>query len=241
MTILAIRPGQRTAAASHEDPPSRPQLRTELFLVSHDESTGLPHIDKGRLENGLAAAVLLDLWLSEHIAIGWRYDARYGPWQPDPGRITLLKETPTGDPLLDSALELLARTASLRIRDFIRAFRATGGLYERIRGDMTAHGLLRVTHRRRFLFFTQEVYRPRPEYPVRARARLRYLVTHRRRVPGNQEQYAPALAGLVTALGLTSYLYPPEMSATALHQKLSNLVYGLPDPTVRDVTSAVLG
>jgi hypothetical protein len=55
------------------------------------------------------------------------------------------------------------------------------------------------------------------------------------------EQYAPALAGLVAALGLTPYLYPPDMSATALHQRLSDLVYGLPDLTIRDVTTAVAG
>jgi hypothetical protein len=82
-----------------------------------------------------------------------------------------------------------------------------------------------------------------PEYSVRARARVRHLATRRRRVIGKHkpEQYALALAGLVTALGLTPYLYPPDMSATALHQKLSDLVYGLQDPTIRDVTTAVAG
>jgi hypothetical protein len=76
-----------------------------------------------------------------------------------------------------------------------------------------------------------------------ARVRVRHLVTRRRRVIGmhEPEQYAPALAGLVTTLGLTRNLYPPDMSATALHQKLTDLVYDLPEPTIRDVTTAVVG
>lgn len=77
-----------------------------MVLIAHDDTTGRLRLSKKQLERGLAAAILLEPWLGEHITIGWRYDARYGPWQPDPRRITILTDTLTGDRLLDSALAL---------------------------------------------------------------------------------------------------------------------------------------
>ena len=140
MTVHAIHPASRTDDFRLRalflpniayDRNAQPPLRAELFLLAHDETTGRLLIDKKRLEIGLAAAILLELWLLEYIVIGYRYDARNGPWQPEPGRITILKDTETGDPLIDSAIRLLQRMGAPRIEDFIRAYTEPGGLYER--------------------------------------------------------------------------------------------------------------
>jgi hypothetical protein len=227
-----------TTDHANEDEPS---LRAQLFLIAHDDETGRLYLGKKRLEYGLAAAILLELWFSEYVAIGWRYDARYGPWQPEAGRITLLKDTPTGDPLIDSAVALLQRMSAPRIRDFIRAYTELGGLYERVRGDMTATGLLKVTTKRRF-FFNTEVYEPvHSEYPVRARTKVRYLLTWPRRVDrnGRPDQQVPALTGLVVALGLTRRLYLPETVRATLREKLNEFMSALPDPAIRDVANAI--
>jgi hypothetical protein len=220
----------------------RPPLRAELFLIAHDEATGRRCLDKKRLEAGLAAAILLELWLAEYVAIGWRYDARHGPWQKDPGRLTILNDTPTGDPLTDSAVALLKRMGAPRIHDFIRAYTEGGGLYERVRGDMTATGLLRTTLRRRRFFQRAEVHVPaRPEFPVRARAQVRYLLTWPRRVDSDVETdpYVFALTALVVALGLTSRLVLPEAVSQRLRDKLSEFMSALLDPTIRDVATVI--
>jgi hypothetical protein len=227
---------------SQFDRAAQPPLRAELFLLAHDDETGRLHLSKRQLETGLAATVLTELWMDEHIAIGWRYDARTGPWHADPGRITVLTETATGDPLLDSALDLLSRLSAPRIHDFIQAFTRSGGLYEKVRGDMTASGVLRTSIRRR-LFSRREVYTATdPELPVRIRARIRRLVTETTVVPIDRNrpaQYLPALAGLVTALGLTRNLSSSDITARTLHTELNRLVNGLPDPTIRDVMAAM--
>lgn len=220
----------------------RPPLRAELFLLAHDEATGRRCLDKKRLEAGLAAAILLELWLAEYVAIGWRYDARHGPWQKDPGRLTILKDTPTGDPLIDSAVALLKRMGAPRIHDFIRAYTEGGGLYERVRGDMTATGLLRTSVCKRFFFRRTEVHVPaRPEFPVRARARVRYLLTWPRQVDSDVETdpYVFALTALVIALGLTSRLVLPEVVLQRLREKLSDFMSALQDPTIRDVATVI--
>lgn len=225
-----------------DDVAVRPPLRAELFLVAHDEVAGRRCLDKKRLEAALAAAILLELWLAEYVAIGWRYDARHGPWQEDPGRLTILKDTPTGDPLIDSAVALLKRMGAPRIRDFIRAYTEGGGLYERVRGDMTATGLLRTSVRKRFFLRRAEVHVPaRPEFPVRARARVRYLLTWPRRVDNEMETdpYVCALSALVIALGLTSRLVLPEAVLQRLREKLSDFMSTLLDPTIRDVATVI--
>jgi hypothetical protein len=224
---------------------ARPPLRAELFLIAHDEVTGGRYVDKNRLETGLAAAILLELWLAEYVAIGWRYDARHGPWQKDPGRLTVLKDTPTGDPLIDSAVALLQRMSAPRIHDFIRAYTEGGGLYERVRGDMTATGLLRTSIRRRFFFHRAEVHVPaHPDFPVRARTKVRYLLTWPRRIDRDDRDtetgpYVFALTALVIALGLTSRLILSEAVLQRLREKLNDFMSALPDPTIRDVATAI--
>jgi hypothetical protein len=161
---------------SQDDEYQRLSLRAELFLIAHDDDTGRRHIDKRRLALGLAAAVLLELWLACRIRIGWRPDARYAAWHPNPGQITILDASPTGDPIIDTALRLLWNLGGTpKISDFVRQFAATN-LYDRVRGQMIATGILRRATRRRFRFFRAETYlSSHPRFPVRARTGVRNL------------------------------------------------------------------
>lgn len=251
MTIHTISPASRT---NHHrmralflpniayDRNAQPPLRAELFLLAHDDTTGQLHMPKKWLEIGLAAAILLELWILDHIIIGYRYDARNGPWQPEPGRITILKDTETGDPLIDSAIRLLHTMGTPRIHDFIHAYTEGGGLYERVRGDMTATGLLKVTIKRRIFRGTREVYTPvHSEYPVRSRTRVTNLITRPARITRHEapNHRVPALAGLVATLGLTRHFHSFEISPKDLRQRLNGLVYDLPDPAIREVSTAI--
>jgi hypothetical protein len=221
------------------DPEIRLTLRSELFLVAHEDETGRMHLDRRSMALALAVAVLLELWLDQRILVGKRYDIRTGRYLPDPGRIMIIDPAPYGDPLTDAAMTLLKRTGgAIYVTDFIRRF-ATLDLYDRVRGDMLAIGVLYRTTRRRFGLFTKDRYLPvKKAWAVQARAKLRDLPDPR----GHEPAPAPdaqtlALAGLATALGLTRNLFDPEPAA--LHGRLMDIISLTYDNTVRDVQAAI--
>ncbi|HEX6074156.1 MAG TPA: GPP34 family phosphoprotein [Micromonosporaceae bacterium] len=215
-------------------------LRTELFLIAHDDETGRPHLNERSLTLGLSAAVLLELWLAGRIHIGWRYDVRRGRWVVDPGLITVAKRDPIGDPLSDIVLaEIWNSGTPLRVGEFVRRYAETVDFHERVRAHMVAAGVIRRTVQRRFWFFRTERYVPvETRESVRVRARVRRLVNRNRDDAASDDRHL-ALAALVMALGLTRYLYPPEMSPAQLQQRLENLIAMRPDPTIREAAAAI--
>ncbi|HEX6074617.1 MAG TPA: GPP34 family phosphoprotein [Micromonosporaceae bacterium] len=223
------------------DPQVRLPLRTELFLIAHDDQTGRAHIDQHSLSLGLAGAVLLELWLTMRILIGRAYLVRDGVYTPDPGRITITDPTPYGDPLTDAAMNLLKRTGGQTyVSDFIREF-ATLDLYDRVRGDMLAIGVLHRVTRHRLNLFRRETYLPvTTAYSVQVRTWLRNLATprdHTQPLTDLPDMQTVALAGLVTALGLTRHLYHADPGA--LHRRLMDIITRLYDNTIRDVHAAI--
>jgi hypothetical protein len=226
----------RTILGTGTHPVVEPSLRAELFLIAHEDETGRPHIDPAKLELALAVAILLELWLDNRILIGWRFSARHGTYQADPGLITICDTTATGDPLKDAALVMLWYTNAPRVRDFIRDFAATG-LYERVRGDMIATGLLRRTTRRRFFRRIDSYTAVHDNHPVRARTKVRNLATSE---PGGYPgqdgpyPYSVALAALVTRVGLARYL--ASENVTWFQQRLDAIAQSI--PTIREVISA---
>lgn len=69
-------------------------IAEEFLLLAYDES-GAPLTDGTRLDNGLGGALLLDLALDRRIDIADK-------------RVVVLSTAPTGDPLADQALTLIA-------------------------------------------------------------------------------------------------------------------------------------
>jgi hypothetical protein len=223
------------------DPEVRLTARAELFLIAHDDETGRAHLDERSLCLGLAGAILSELWLDHRILIGKRYDIHTATYVPDPGRIMITDPTPYGDPLTDAAISLLNRTGGpTYVTDFIRAF-ATLDLYDRVRGDLLALGVLRRTTRRRFGLFRKDTYLAvKKAWAVRARTKLRDLPNPRSStapVTEFPDMQTVALAGLVTALGLTRNLFHSDPGV--LHDKLMNFISRTYDSTVRDVHAAI--
>ncbi|HEX2416994.1 MAG TPA: GPP34 family phosphoprotein [Micromonosporaceae bacterium] len=223
------------------DPEVRLPLRTELFLVAHDDETGRAHLDQHSLCLGFAGAVLLELRLSKRVLIGREYLVRDGRYGPDPGRITITDPTMWGDPLTDTAMSLLMRMGGATyVSDFIREF-ASLDLYDRVRGDMLAIGVLRRVTRRWFGLFRRDTYLPtKKAYPVKVRTWLRDLAVPRDHTDPNPElphMQTVALAGLVTALGLTRNLFHSDPAW--LHTRLMDIIGRLYDNTVRDVHAAI--
>jgi hypothetical protein len=104
----------------------------------------------------------------------------------------------------------------LRLRTAQSGFAATGG----VRGHLVATGVLRTVTRRRSRFFRTTTRLPHHAgYPVRARRRVRHVTRQSRPDP-----HDIALAGLVTTLGLTPYLYPQDMSLAWPHLRLAEII-----------------
>jgi hypothetical protein len=232
---------RRVLATAHDHPDrsSRLPLQNELFLVAHDDETGRPYLGQTMLCLGLACALLLELWLTGRVQIGWRYDARTGVGTADPGLIRVLDPKLSGDPLTDAALRVVWRNGGvMRVREFIREF-ATPDLYDRVRAYLVASGILRRETRRRWLFFRNEVYLPtHHRLSVRARSSVRDLVDNPRQASADDDYQTHALAGLVVGLGLTRYV-SLGMSPAELQQKLIDQLATLRDPAIRDAVAAV--
>ncbi|HEX2419458.1 MAG TPA: GPP34 family phosphoprotein [Micromonosporaceae bacterium] len=217
-------------------------LHHELFLICHDDETGRRHISERVLSLGLAAAILLELWLLHRIHVGWRFDVRSGGYLLDEGRVSVLRYEKTGDPILDSALTTLWELGPRpQVRDFVKRF-AADNLYERVQGYLVAAQVIQRETRKRFLFFRTDIYLPvDSSRSVRARTAIRDLVDrHRQGSKGQPGEYGVlALAGLAWALGLASHLIPMGMTPAAFHRWLEDLLDNRPSPTIRDVIGAL--
>ncbi|HEX6076915.1 MAG TPA: GPP34 family phosphoprotein [Micromonosporaceae bacterium] len=217
-------------------------LRTELFLIAHDDDTGQCHVDRTRLERVLAAAVPLDLLRAARVDVGVRFDPRGGRVVREPERVAALGREPVGDPVTDSALRMLWRNGgTMTVREFIGRLTDTG-MYERVRADLIASGMVhRVTYRKWGLFRRERYKVIHKSYAVRIRTRIRELADtywqdrERGRYP--QSRIA-GLAVLVTLVGLARRLFPQDVSTNHVRHRLAQITEQYPDPAVRDVVAA---
>lgn len=110
---------------------------------------------------------------------------------------------------------------------------------------MIATGILQRGVRRRFRLFKRRTYLAIDgSYVVKARNRVRSLVDPHDPETGETsmpfpETHTLALAGVITALGLTKYLYALGVSVGRLNRQLTDLLGRLHKPTVRDVANAI--
>ncbi|HEX6074113.1 MAG TPA: GPP34 family phosphoprotein [Micromonosporaceae bacterium] len=224
-----------------DEDPTPMSLPTELFLIAHDDDTGNQHVNEKTLHRGLAAAVLLELWLTKRVRIGWQDNVREGVLTRDPGRITIMNDDATGDRITDTALTLLSQSGgTLRLHDFVQQFADTG-LYQRVQADLVAAGIIHHTTRKRFWSFRRRLaYVPtRRAYPVRARGRIRRMLDHYRAGTQRPDPRALALSALVTTLRLTPHLYQRDIDPGHLHHWQKHLLEQQTDPTIRDITATI--
>ncbi|GIJ37360.1 GOLPH3/VPS74 family protein [Micromonospora andamanensis] len=178
-------------------------LRDELFLLGHDDDNGQPYIDRQALALGLAGAVLIDLFLAGRIVLTSNDDSHPAGEQ----WLRLRSYQPVGDLIADSAIGYIRHGhANPPVREFLLGF--ADDLYERARAGLVAAGILRQTTRRRLggLVHTDTYLLTDSRWSIVARTRLRYVAEGREQ-PDN---HTGALAGLVAALGLTTYLHLDE-------------------------------
>jgi hypothetical protein len=236
-----------TVHGNSPKPMARLPLRAELFLLAHNDDTGEPRVNEQSLAVGLAGAVLLELWLAQRVEIGWAVNSLARQWQRHPGHLTLTNDDPVGDPLSDAALATIRHTHHLahsqsQLKAWLRHF-AAADLYQRVRANMVAVGVLRHASRRRYGLVKTDTYLAvHDAWAVRARAHIGSVTNgyeHPQR-PGREEpdEQCVALCGLVDVLELAPFLYHPAISDTRLRHLLRHIVHQH-NPTIRDVIAAV--
>jgi hypothetical protein len=222
-----------TPRTPRQDQPEPMSLRTDLYLLAHNDDTGQPHLDKHTIAVGLAGAVLLELWYAGRVRLGWHGNPHQHTWQRNHTQVTLLNATPTDDTINDAALVLLWRMGGTTdTRRFIHQL-ATTNLYEAVRDHLTTTGILRTFTRRRYWLLRTKHRRPASAvHPVKAHARIRNVARLHR--PRTQDTN---LAALGTALGLTAHLRLGDYSVSGLHIQLTEHIG--PQHPIRDIAKAI--
>jgi hypothetical protein len=182
-----------------EDTISRLLLRDELFLLGHNDDTGLPIINRRALSVGVAGATLIDLFLAGGITLvkhGRSDHALDRTVQATTGR-------PLGDTLADSVATDIRRAEPTTLHVWLKQLGED--MYERARSSLIAAGVLRRVRIRRLAGLVQidAHIATDSKRAIVARSCLRYLAA------GNDHpnNHSAALAGLIVALQLTDALH----------------------------------
>lgn len=209
--------GRPPGHAAVPAPAARLPLRDELYLLGHDMDTGVARVHTGSLAAGLAGAVLIDLVLFGDVTI-------------TDGRIANEYRDARGDLIADAVMAGIRTGPRLPpVGVWLRGC-AEAGLYERVRGNLLAVGILRQQPRR----VRADLYVPVDMvWSVRARAQIR-SVLHGYEQPDPQ---CAALCGLIDALGLQEYLYLDDRRSHV--RRGLRIIAARHDPCVQHITAAV--
>jgi hypothetical protein len=196
-----------------------PTLRTDVFLLAHDDAGRLIGSEAG-VGAGLAGATLIELLLAGRIAVA-------------EGRLDVIDSALTGDEESDATLEAIAaNTAPCGPRAWVSWI--SHGAYDRVAEQLAEAGVVQRTSARRLGLLPVQRCRPaQDEDLIRVRARVRYAI-HGTQPP---DPSTAALCGLVRVLRLESSLLLNAPTSDLL--RALERMAGANEVTVRQVTSAV--
>jgi hypothetical protein len=131
---------------------------------------------------------------------------------------------------------------TMTVSDVIERLTDTG-MYERVRADLIASGMVhRVTYRKWGLFRRERYKAIHNSHAIRIRTRIRDLADTywQEREQGRYPQpRAVGLAALATLAGLARRLFPPDVSTNHIRHRLAQITQEYPDPAIRDVVAAL--
>lgn len=110
-------------------------LAEDVLLLLTDDATGKPSVDSGRMDLALAGAVLLELAARGHVDVAGQGEVVRA------GRVVVRRPGPTGDPLLDVALDRVAQSSPRKPESMLGQLKK--GLAPEVRRRLTARGVLR--------------------------------------------------------------------------------------------------
>jgi Golgi phosphoprotein 3 GPP34 len=142
-------------------------IADELLLLAIDDTTGKNLASGTNLDAALAAALLVELALTERISIapaeaGWR----------DKGRVTVINTAPTDDPDLDAVLARLAEKDGQKVKTLISPMTGkpiSRGLKDRRLAALVQRGVLTEQRSAVWGIRSHPTLDPAPEHEVRSR------------------------------------------------------------------------
>ena len=186
-------------------------LAQDLLLLALDDEKGTqswPGLKTGSY--GLGGAVLMDLMLSERIGLAG-------------GEVVVKDQTPTGDPVLDAALETIRASKEPRdAKHWVKKLGGKAGLHEQLARRLVERGILREqTHKYLWVFHEQRfpTSDPSPEFIIRDRIRDVALAGV------EPDTRTLLLLSLVNACDLTDRLFSRDDRKQAT-QRIKDLVEG---------------
>lgn len=141
----------------------------ELLLLAVDDASGKSIASGTNLDAGLAAALLVELALTERISVapaeaGWR----------DRGKISVINTSPTDDPDLDAVLAKLAEKDGQKVKNLISPMTwkpISHGLRDRRLARLVSQGVLTEERSKVLGLRSHPTVDPEPEHEVRGRLR----------------------------------------------------------------------
>lgn len=199
-------------------------LEALLLLAVHEEKGILSFSVSSRIDLCLSGALLMELELAKRI-------------KADRKSLTLLDRAPTGNPRLDSLIELMDR--SKRVHSPTYWVTKTKGNFKHLRRDcldqLVDRGFLREEDRQILWIFSSTAYPLRDDRPKKEiRDQIRQVILR-------GETPSPRLAhliALVSACGLTHTLFDPDERRDA-KKKMKALVKQ--DVLVQAILKAIQG
>jgi hypothetical protein len=212
-------------------------LAEDLLLLVTDDASGRLTIPAAQADAGLGGANLLELALMNKVGLS----GEHGPSKP--GRIAVRDPAPTGDTVLDGALQIIAAhqgsKPSTLIRPLAKNLRQT--LYQRL----ASSGLLQAGQSRILGLF------PAPSWPaqdVRHKAEVRQQLTQALVQQNAPDGRSAALIALLHALRCEHKIINPgesglsrrELSSRAEEIAKGNWASEAVTKTIQEMTAAVV-
>ena len=191
-------------------------LAEDVLLLLTDDTSGRSALSSSHLELVLAGAVLLDL------AILHRVDVTRRGHPVGAGRLLVLDETPTGDPLLDAALVRLAGRKPRRAKDSLASL--SKHLRTAVLDRLAAAGLLRRRESRVLGIVTVTRW---PAVDVMHKSELRAAVRNVLTTGRNPTDREAALVSLLSAVDQVPLVVgPTEVPRRELRRRAKSIAQG---------------
>ncbi|GAA2524025.1 GOLPH3/VPS74 family protein [Pilimelia columellifera] len=207
-------------------------LAEELLLLAYDDETGKATGSRIGLDLGMAAAVLVELALAGRVAL-------------DGTLLTVPDPTPTGEPIADGVLAVLARDTPQSAGAWVQRLRH--GLRDKVLADLCARGIIRDVDEKALEHI------PLHRYPLadggvveqEVRSRLAAALT----ADDAPAERTAALAALVAATRMEPALRLASAETVAAHRRLEEIAEragfasgaGMENSVVRPSVALVIG
>jgi hypothetical protein len=186
------------------------RLSEALIVLALSERTGtIPQTKKGLFKYGLAASVLQELEFQRSTEL-------------DGEIIKIINQDPLSDPILDEALQFLAKThKNKKVKHWVGKLAKKSKNFQKILlNDLLDKGIVKKREEKNWWAFSNDQYELWADWPVkRTMARLKDTIFHGRKADDTHM----ALIGLICACRLYRQVFKDKEERTRARKKIKEL------------------